>query len=362
MATPQFHPLRIRDVRPETADAVTVSFDVPPELRDAYRFTQGQFVTLKTHIDGEETRRSYSICVGTTDYDRDGELRIGIKRVRGGRFSNFAFDSLKPGHTIDVMTPDGRFFTHLNADHGKQYVAFSGGSGITPVLAIVKTTLELEPRSTFTLIYGNRSVDAIMFAEELEDLKNRYMNRFVLYHVLSDDQQDVALFNGVLDQAKCAEFLDTLMPADAIDEAFICGPAPMMDAAEAALKAAGVPQAKVHVERFGTPLPQAGAPVVEITDKTPAADLEIVLDGKKRKLRLPYEGVSLLDIGLRAGLALPYACKGGVCCTCRAKVLEGEVRMEKNYTLEEHEVKDGFVLTCQCHPVSDKVVVSYDER
>ncbi|WP_175752259.1 1,2-phenylacetyl-CoA epoxidase subunit PaaE [Burkholderia anthina] len=362
MATPQFHPLRIRDVRPETADAVTVSFDVPPELRDAYRFTQGQFVTLKTHIDGEETRRSYSICVGTTDYDRDGELRIGIKRVRGGRFSNFAFDTLKPGHTIDVMTPDGRFFTHLNADHGKQYVAFSGGSGITPVLAIVKTTLELEPRSTFTLIYGNRSADAIMFAEELEDLKNRYMNRFVLYHVLSDDQQDVELFNGVLDQAKCAEFLDTLTPADAIDEAFICGPAPMMDAAEAALKVAGVPQAKVHVERFGTPLPQAGAPVVEITDQTPAADLEIVLDGKKRKLRLPYEGVSLLDVGLRAGLALPYACKGGVCCTCRAKVVEGEVRMEKNYTLEEHEVKDGFVLTCQCHPISDKVVVSFDER
>ncbi|CAJ3322971.1 1,2-phenylacetyl-CoA epoxidase subunit PaaE [Burkholderia pseudomallei] len=353
MATPQFHPLRIRDVRPETADAVTVSFEVPPELRDAYRFTQGQFVTLKAHVDGEETRRSYSICVGTTDYDRDGELRIGIKRVRGGRFSNFAFDTLKPGHTIDVMTPDGRFFTHLNAGHGKQYVAFAGGSGITPVLAIVKTTLELEPRSTFTLIYGNRSVDSIMFAEELEDLKNRFMQRLALYHVLSDDVQDVELFNGVLDQAKCAAFLDSLVPAATIDEAFICGPAPMMDAAEAALAAAGVPRERVHVERFGTPLPQAG---------TPAADLEIVLDGKKRKLRLPYEGASLLDVGLRAGLALPYACKGGVCCTCRAKVLEGEVRMEKNYTLEPQEIADGFVLTCQCHPVSEKIVVSYDER
>lgn len=232
MVTPQFHPLRIRDVRPETADAVTVSFEVPPELRDAYRFTQGQFVTLKAHVDGEETRRSYSICVGTTDYDRDGELRIGIKRVRGGRFSNFAFDTLKPGHTIDVMTPDGRFFTHLNAGHGKQYVAFAGGSGITPVLAIVKTTLELEPRSTFTLIYGNRSVDSIMFAEELEDLKNRFMQRLALYHVLSDDVQDVELFNGVLDQAKCAAFLDSLVPAATIDEAFICGPAPMMDAAK----------------------------------------------------------------------------------------------------------------------------------
>ena len=362
MATPQFHSLRIREVRPETADAVSVSFEVPPELREQYRFTQGQFVTLKAHVDGEETRRSYSICVGVTDYDRDGELRIGIKRVRGGRFSNFAFDTLQAGHSIEVMTPDGRFFTHLNADEGKQYVAFAGGSGITPVLAIIKTTLDVEPRSTFTLIYGNRSVDAIMFAEELEDLKNRYMNRFVLYNVLSDDMQDVDLFNGVLDQSKCAAFLEALVVPEAIDEAFICGPGPMMDAAEAALKAAGVAESKVHVERFGTPLPQAGAPVVEITEQTPAADLEIIIDGNRRKMRLPYEGASLLDVGLHAGLALPYACKGGVCCTCRAKVLEGEVKMDKNYTLEPHEIRDGFVLTCQCHPVSERVVVSYDER
>jgi ring-1,2-phenylacetyl-CoA epoxidase subunit PaaE len=361
-AIPQFHPLRIREVRPETADAVTVSFEVPPELREQYRFTQGQFVTLKTHIEGVETRRSYSICVGVTDYDRNGELRIGIKRVRGGRFSNFAFETLAPGHTIEVMTPDGRFFTHLNAEHAKEYVAFAGGSGITPVLALIKTTLELEPRSTFVLIFGNRDVDSIMFAEELEDLKNRYMSRLMLYHVLSDDIQEVALFNGILDQAKCAAFLETLVPAQEIDEAFICGPAPMMDAAQAALKAAGVAETKIHVERFGTPLPQAGAPVVEITEATPAADLEIILDGKRRKLRLPYEGASLLDVGLHAGLALPYACKGGVCCTCRAKVLEGEVRMDKNYTLEEQEIRDGFVLTCQCHPVSERVVVSYDER
>jgi ring-1,2-phenylacetyl-CoA epoxidase subunit PaaE len=360
--TPLFHPLRIREVRPETADAVTVSFEVPPPLREQFRFTQGQFVTLKAHVDGVEMRRSYSICVGVADYDREGELRIGIKRVRGGRFSNFAFDTLKPGHTIDVMTPDGRFFTHLNAEHGNQYVAFAGGSGITPVLAIIKTTLELEPRSSFVLIYGNRDVDSIMFAEELEDLKNRYMSRFMLYHVLSDSVQEVELFNGILDQCTCAAFLEALVPAQSIDEAFVCGPAPMMDAAEAALKAAGVAETKIHVERFGTPLPQAGAPAVAITETTPAADLELILDGKRRKLRLPYEGASLLDVGLHAGLALPYACKGGVCCTCRAKVLEGEVRMDKNYTLEDQEIRDGFVLTCQCHPVSERVVVSYDER
>jgi ring-1,2-phenylacetyl-CoA epoxidase subunit PaaE len=362
MATPQFHSLRIRDVRPETADAVTISFDVPTELRDEYRFKQGQFVTLKTHIDGEEMRRSYSICVGVTDYDRDGELRIGVKRVRGGRFSNFAFDTLKPGHAIDVMTPDGRFFTHLNADHAKHYVAFSGGSGITPVLAIIKTTLDVEPTSRFTLVYGNRSVDAIMFAEELEDLKNRFMTRFSLYHVLSDDLQDIELFNGVLDQEKCATLLKSLFSPEDIDEAFICGPAPMMDAAEAALKDAGVAPEKVHVERFGTPLPQAGVPPIEITDDMPAAELELILDGKKRKLRLPYQGVSVLDVGLRAGLPLPYACKGGVCCTCRARVLEGKVKMDKNYTLEPYEIKQGFVLTCQCHPLSERVVISYDER
>lgn len=362
MAAPQFHSLRIREVRPETADSVTVSFEVPDALREAYRFIQGQFVTLKVHLDGEETRRSYSICVGVTEYERHGELRIGIKRVRGGRFSNFAFETLQPGHMIEVMTPDGRFFTHLNADHAKHYVAFAGGSGITPVLALLKTTLAVETTSTFSLIYGNRSVDAIMFREVLEDLKNQYLSRFALYHVLSDDIQDVALFNGVLDQDKCAAFLATLEPADAIDEAFICGPAPMMDAAEAALRQAGVAPGKIHVERFGTPLPQAGVPPIEITDDTPAADLEITIDGKTRKLRLPYEGISLLDVGLRAGLALPYACKGGVCCTCRAKVTEGSVKMDKNYTLEAQEVKDGFVLTCQCHPLTDRVAVSYDER
>jgi ring-1,2-phenylacetyl-CoA epoxidase subunit PaaE len=362
MATPQFHSLRIRDIRPETADAVTISFDVPAELREAFRFKQGQFVTLKTHLDGEEMRRSYSICVGVTDYERAGELRIGIKRVRGGRFSNFAFDTLKAGDALDVMTPDGRFFTHLNAEHAKHYVAFAGGSGITPVLAIIKTTLEAEPTSRFTLVYGNRSVAAIMFAEELEDLKNRFMDRFSLYHVLSDDLQDIALFNGVLDQDKCTALLQSLLSPEHIDEAFICGPAPMMDAAEAALKAAGVPPQQVHVERFGTPLPQAGVPPVEITEATPAADLELIIDGKTRKLRLPYQGVTVLDIGLRAGLALPYACKGGVCCTCRARVLEGEVTMDKNYTLEPHEIEQGFVLTCQCHPVSERVVISYDER
>ena len=362
MATPQFHSLRIRDVRPETQDAVTISFDVPPELRDAYRFKQGQFLTLKAAIDGEEARRSYSICAAPQDYERSGELRVGIKREPGGKFSNFANEALLAGQSIDVMTPDGRFFVPLDAQQARHYAGFAGGSGITPMLALIKATLAVEPGSTFTLIYGNRSVSAIMFAEELEDLKNRYLGRLTLYHVLSDEVQDIELFNGLLNQDKCAAFLDTLLPADSIDAAFICGPAPMMDGAEAALQKAGVPHEKIHIERFGTPLPQAGIKPVEINDLTPTAQLVVIADGKERSMRIPFAGISVLDTGLHAGMNLPYACKGGVCCTCRARVLEGEIRMDKNYTLEPHEIAAGFVLTCQCHPISERVVISYDER
>jgi ring-1,2-phenylacetyl-CoA epoxidase subunit PaaE len=362
MATPQFHSLRIRDVRPETRDAVTVSFEVPPELRDAYRFKSGQFLTLKTAIDGAEARRSYSICAAPHDYEHSGELRVGIKRVPGGKFSNFANEMLRAGHKIDVMTPDGRFFVPLDPRRTRHYAGFAGGSGITPMLALIKATLAIEPASRFTLIYGNRSVSAIMFAEELEDLKNRYLGRLTLYHVLSDEVQDIALFNGLLNRDKCSAFLDTLVPADSIDAAFICGPAPMMDAAEAALQHAGVAQEKIHIERFGTPLPQAGIQPVPIDLSMPTAQLVVIADGKERSLRIPFAGVSVLDTGLQAGMNLPYACKGGVCCTCRARVLEGEVRMDKNYTLEAHEIAAGFVLTCQCHPISERVVISYDER
>lgn len=362
MTTPQFHPLRIREVRPETRDAVTISFEVPETLRDAYRFKQGQFLTLKTAIDGEEARRSYSICVAPRDYERNGELRVGIKRVPGGKFSNFANEALHPGQTIDVMTPDGRFFAPLDPALARHHVGFAGGSGITPMLALIKETLAVEPGSRFTLVYGNRTVPAIMFAEELEDLKNRYLGRLTLYHVLSDDAQDIDLFNGLLDTDKCRAFLATLLPAAAIDTAFICGPAPMMDAAEAALLEAGVAREKIHIERFGTPLPQAGAVPVAVDDGAPKAQVVLIADGKERALRIPYAGISVLDSGLHAGMNLPYACKGGVCCTCRARVLEGEVKMDKNYTLEPHEIEAGFVLTCQCHPVSERVVISYDER
>jgi ring-1,2-phenylacetyl-CoA epoxidase subunit PaaE len=360
MAVPQFHRLTIRDVRPETADAISVAFEVPPELRDAYRFRQGQFLTLREVLDGEDVRRSYSVCVGVPEYERRGELRVAIKRVAGGRFSNWANDSLAPGRAIDVMTPDGRFTTPLDPQRARRYVGFAGGSGITPMLSLIETILSTEPASAFTLVYGNRTVASIMFLERLEELKNTYIDRLRLVHVLSDEPQEVDLLSGLLDEARCRELMRTALAGETIDEAFVCGPGPMMDAAEAALRGAGVPPERIHVERFGTPAP-SGAPKPVAVD-APSAKVVIVIDGKERHLRVPYEGQAILDAGLAAGAALPYACKGGVCCTCRAKVLEGEVRMEKNYTLEPHEIAAGFVLTCQSHPVTQRVVVSYDER
>ncbi|MCL4747006.1 MAG: phenylacetate-CoA oxygenase/reductase subunit PaaK [Burkholderiaceae bacterium] len=361
MAVPQFHALTVREVRPETADAISVAFEVPAALRDAYRFRQGQFLTLRGEVDGEELRRAYSVCVGVPDYEENGELRVAIKRVAQGRFSNWANDHLAPGKAVDVMTPDGRFFTPLRRSHRKRYVGFAGGSGITPMLSLIRTTLAAEPLSEFTLVYGNRSVSSIMFLEQLEELKNRYLQRLRLYHVLSDEGQEVQLFSGLLDQAKCDEILRTLIPVASIDEAFVCGPAPMMDAVELSLAGAGLDSRRVHVERFGTPAAPAPA-AVEQDDDAPHAEVVLIVDGKQRSLRVPFAGLAILDAGLAIGANLPYACKGGVCCTCRARVLEGEVRMDKNFTLEEQEMARGFVLTCQSHPVSERVVISYDER
>ncbi|USE80351.1 phenylacetate-CoA oxygenase/reductase subunit PaaK [Cupriavidus gilardii] len=361
--TPQFHPLRVAQVRPETADTVSVAFEVPPELRDAYRFKQGQFLTLRTSIDGEQVRRSYSICCGVQDYDERGELRVAVKRVDDGLFSNFLHDAVVPGHTIDVMTPDGRFHVPLDPETARHYVAFAAGSGITPVMSLIRTTLAVEPNSRFTLVYGNRNVDSIIFAEALDDLKNQYLSRLTLYHVLSRQPQEVDLLHGRLDRARVQAFLETLIPVDDIDAAFVCGPASMIDDVEAALKDAGLDPHKIHAERFGVPLAQPRRhPVKATTDEAGTAQLVVVLDGKQHAMRIPLQDANVLDTALAAGLDLPYACKGGVCCTCRAKVLEGEVEMEKNYTLEPWEMDKGFVLTCQARPLTERVVVSYDER
>jgi len=360
--TPHFHPLTIRAIQRETADAVSLAFTVPPALQDTYRFTQGQHLTLRAAIDGQEVRRSYSICSGVDDYLQRGELQIAVKRVEGGVFSRFATQALQAGDTLDVMAPDGRFFTPLDPAQARHYVAFAAGSGITPVLSLIKTTLAREPASRFTLIFGNRSTDSILFREQLEDLKNRYLQRFALHHVLSRAPSELALHHGRIDADKCSAFL-RLIPPDSIDDAFVCGPADMIDVVERALIDAGVPAARVHTERFGVPVaaaaPAAAPAPAEAGDLVP---LTVVLDGKQHALALPRHGASVLDAALAAGLDLPYACKGGVCCTCRARVLEGSVTMDKNYTLEDAEIAQGFVLTCQSHPTSERLTVSFDER
>ena len=360
--TPQFHPLRVAQVRPETSDTVSIAFDVPDALRDAYRFTQGQFLTLKAPVGGNEVRRSYSICSGVQDYAESGELRVAVKLVDDGVFSTWVHDNVEAGQTLDVMTPDGRFHVPLDPAASRHYVAFAAGSGITPVLSLIRTTLAVEPNSRFTLVYGNRSVDTIIFSEALEDLKNQYLSRFTLYHVLSRQPQEVDLLHGRLDRERVSRFLDALIPIDDIDAAFVCGPASMIDEVEEALKAAGLDPHRIHAERFGVPLGPRREIPVSLEGQTGTAELVVVLDGKQHKMRLPLGNAKVLDTALAAGLDLPYACKGGVCCTCRAKVLEGEVEMEKNYTLEPWEMEKGFVLTCQARAVTPRVVVSYDER
>jgi ring-1,2-phenylacetyl-CoA epoxidase subunit PaaE len=354
--TPRFHRLRVAEVRRETPECVSLKFELPAELADEYQFTQGQHVALRATLGGEELRRSYSVCSGRDD----GELRVAVKKVAGGRFSVWANESLKPGDAIDVMTPEGRFFTPLAPEHDKHYVAFVAGSGITPVLSLIRTTLAREPKSRFTLVYGNRRQASAMFHEALEDLKDRYLARFALYNVFSREEQDIELFNGRLDGSKTRAFLSTLIPADTIDEAFVCGPSTMIEVVEQALLEAGVPRAHVHVERFGVPGAAASAPI----DDAGAAQarIGIVIDGVRREIDFQPGQHSILDAGRAAGLDLPYSCKGGMCSTCRGKLLEGQVKMAKNYALEPYEVAAGFVLTCQSYPLSERVLISYDER
>jgi ring-1,2-phenylacetyl-CoA epoxidase subunit PaaE len=359
MSTPLFHDLTVRAIEPDTAEAVIVSFDVPPPLRETYAFTQGQYLTLRKSIDGEDLRRSYSICAGVDD----GELRVGVRKVAGGRFSNWINESLKPGDTIAVMAPQGRFFVPLDAQSRRHHVGIAGGSGITPILSIMKTVLAREPLSRFTLVYGNRRLASTMFKEELEDLKNRYMTRLVLHHVFSDEPTDAELNHGLMNRDKIAAFLAGVTPASAIDHVYICGPYLMNDEAEAALLAAGVPEDRIHIERFGV-APQAGGAVVHEAKPGDAEQAKVVIirDGLKREIDFQKDQPSILDAASAAGLEVPFSCTSGVCGTCRAKLIEGEVRMERNFALDKAEVANGFVLTCQAHPTTERVVLSFDER
>ena len=354
--TPRFHRLAVNDLRQETADAVSLTFAIPDELANDYAFAPGQYLTLRATMDGEEVRRSYSICSGPDD----GELRIAVKKVDGGAFSSWAADELKAGDQLDVMTPTGRFGVAPAPEDARIYVGVAAGSGITPILSLVKGVLAREPKSRFFLFYGNRSTEGVMFLEALEELKDRFLQHFSLFHVISGEEQDIPILHGRLDGEKVRVLLRSLVPASTVDHVFICGPTGMSDEIEATCRDIGIAADRIHVERFvsglgGKPRPKKGiAP-----GAPPKAIASLVIDGKRREVPVA-EGEAILDAALRAGMDLPFACKGGMCSTCRAKLVEGEAEMDVNYSLEPWELKAGFVLTCQAKPVSERVVVDYD--
>lgn len=356
MLAPRFHRLAVKDLRRETRDAVSLTFAIPDELKDDYRFLPGQYLTLRTTMDGEEVRRSYSICSGPDD----GEMRIAVKKVDGGAFSSWAADELKSGDEIDVMTPTGRFGVAPAPEASRIHVGFAAGSGITPILSIIKSLLAREPNSRFFLFYGNRSADGMLFRQPLEELKDRFLDRFSVFHVISGEEQDIPILHGRLDGDKVRVLLGSLVPAPTIDHVFICGPTGMSDEIEATCREIGIAADRIHIERFvsglgGKPRPKAAVPA----SAPPKAFAALIIDGKRREVPVA-EGEAILDAALRAGVDLPFACKGGMCSTCRARLVEGEAKMDINYSLEPWELEKGFVLTCQAKPVTGRIVVDYD--
>ena len=354
----QFHPLTIAEVRREIDDAVSLRFDVPAEARDRFGFQPGQHLTLRATIDGEEYRRNYSICVAP----HENELRVAIKQIGGGRFSTWANRTLKAGDTLDVMPPHGSFTWSFRAGARATYAGFAGGSGITPILSLIKTGLAIETGSRFVLLYGNRGTASIMFMEELAALKNRFMDRLQIYHFLEDEEEEVALFNGRLDSAKIADVLGSLIDPETIEAAFICGPGPMMDAVEAELGKAGVAPDRILIERFTSDAPSAGqsTAIREAEEKAAGFAMRVTLEGRSRRVTFDAAAGNILDSARAAGMPAPYACKAGVCATCRAKLVRGEVEMIANYGLSKEEVAAGYILTCQSIPKTADVAVDYD--
>ncbi len=352
---PRFHSLRVNEIVELTDDAVSIGFEVPPALAAEYDFVQGQHVTVRTSLAGDDVRRSYSICAPAGS----GKLRIGVKVLPGGHFSGFAAGGLAVGDELEVMTPAGRFFTPLDAANAKHYCAIAAGSGITPILSIVATTLAQEPASRVTLLFANRTSRSVMFLEELEDLKDSYPDRFHLIHVLTREAQDAELLSGRLDKARLTKIAETLVPAETVDAWFLCGPYGMVMDLRDALVELGVDLHHIHSELFHV---EQAAPAREMTaaDEGPGSQVTINLDGRRSQFRLSGTGLSVLEAALQVRSDAPYACKGGVCGTCRAKVVEGAVAMDTNYALEPEELAAGYVLTCQSHPTTDTLSLDYD--
>ncbi len=355
-----FHPLRVASIERLTDDAVAITFDVPPELREQFRFRAGQHVSIRSPVTGDEVRRNYSICAPATG---DQRLRIGVKRIPHGVFSSYVAERLRPGDALDIMTPTGSFSTALHPGQRKRYGAIAAGSGITPVLSILSTALEVEPESTAVLVYVNRTTLGIMFLEDLEDLKNRYPDRFQLIHVLDEEPLDVEILSGRLDAGRLGRILDHLVLPEDVDEWFLCGPLPMTDVAREVLLGYGTDDQHIHRELFFVgPPPAAGSRAeVPAADHDTGAEVTVLLDGRSQTFVLPEDGASILDATLRYRADAPFACKNGVCGTCRAKVVEGKVRMDANYALEPVDVAAGYALACQSHPAADRVVLDFDQ-
>jgi ring-1,2-phenylacetyl-CoA epoxidase subunit PaaE len=372
MAT-HFRTLKVQDVRRETADCVSVAFSVPAGLREEFRYHQGQNITLRVMMGGGEVRRSYSICSSPLE----GELRIAVKKVEGGLFSSWANEQLAPGQELDVLPPSGRFYTELRPGSQKHYLAFAAGSGITPVISLIKTTLAMEPGSKFTLVYGNRNRLSIIFREELEALKNRNMERLALHHILSREQLDFLVYQGRIDVDKCEELCGRLIDLRSVDEVFLCGPEQMIFSLKDWLEGRGLERKKIHFELFHTleggadaarrqgVIAEGRSPGLQdrsTVRRDEVSRVTVRVDGISHVVDLPYEGASVLEAAMMEGVDLPFACKGGVCCSCRAKLLEGKVEMDANYALEADELAAGFILTCQSHPRSEKVVIDFDSK
>ena len=353
----QFHSLTVNEVKQETRDTVSVSFDLPADLAENFRYQHGQYLTLRTTIGGEEVRRSYSVCESIGNQN----LRVAIKQVPGGAFSTWANTELKAGDVIDSMPPQGNFTCDLDADHKGEYLLIAAGSGITPIMSILTSMLEEEADSKVTLIYGNRATSSVIFREELEDLKNTYMNRLNVIYVMSREQQDIDLFNGRIDGDKITGLLDKWIHPSRISQAFICGPEDMTKAAQQSLLNAGLEDKQVHIELFGTVTAGSARRQADV-DPANAEMVEVTMtaDGHTRTFEMAKNSQNVLDAGIEAGADLPWACKAGVCSTCKCKVVEGEVEMDVNHALEDYEVKDGYVLSCQTFPVTDKVVLDFD--
>lgn len=352
-----FHELRVSEVSPLTDDSVTVTFDVPADLQPRFDFIPGQHVTVRHAVDGEDVRRSYSICAPAGS----GKLRVGIKRLRGGAFSTYATEDLKAGDVLDVMPPVGEFTIDIDPTRPRRAVAIAAGSGITPVLSLISTSLEMEPESSWALIYGNRTANSVMFLDELEGLKDRYHPRFQLFHILSREGSDVPLLSGRIDGEKLETIHQVLLGPTEVDGWYLCGPYDMVMTARETLTGLGVEESAIHDELFfAGPLDTSKLPP-EPPPGEGSVDLTVILDGRAVDTRMTQD-TSILDAALRVRSELPFSCKGGMCATCKGRIEEGEVEMTKNYALVDSEVDAGFVLTCQAHPVTDRVVVRYDHR